>query len=68
MSFDNLGLMPELLRAVRDQGYETPTPVQEQAIPLILAGRDLLAGASEHHAAEFFVFDQPLAVEALHRH
>jgi ATP-dependent RNA helicase RhlE len=45
MSFDTLGLMPELLRAVRDNGYETPTPVQAQAIPLILAGRDLLAGA-----------------------
>ena len=45
MSFDTLGLMPELLRAVREQGYETPTPVQAQAIPLVLAGRDLLAGA-----------------------
>ena len=45
MSFEKLGLMPELLRAVRDQGYDTPTPVQEQAIPLILDGRDLLAGA-----------------------
>ena len=45
MSFENLGLMPELLRAVRDQGYEVPTPVQEQAIPMILDGRDLLAGA-----------------------
>jgi ATP-dependent RNA helicase RhlE len=37
--------MPELLRAVREKGYEVPTPVQAQAIPLILAGRDLLAGA-----------------------
>jgi ATP-dependent RNA helicase RhlE len=45
MSFDTLGLRPELLRAVREQGYETPTPVQAQAIPLILDGRDLLAGA-----------------------
>ena len=45
MSFETLGLMPELLHAVRDNGYETPTPVQAQAIPLILAGRDLLAGA-----------------------
>ena len=45
MSFETLGLMPELLRAVRDHGYETPTPVQAQAIPLVLAGRDLLAGA-----------------------
>jgi len=45
MSFDTLGLTPELLRAVADQGYTEPTPVQREAIPLILAGRDLLAGA-----------------------
>ena len=45
MSFTGLGLSPELLRAVADQGYETPTPVQQAAIPLVLAGRDLLAGA-----------------------
>ena len=45
MSFSDLGLSPELLRAVADQGYETPTPVQLAAIPLVLEGRDLLAGA-----------------------
>ena len=45
MSFDTLGLAPELLRAVADQGYTVPTPVQAEAIPLVLAGRDLLAGA-----------------------
>ena len=45
MSFDQLGLSPELLRAVADQGYTEPTPVQAQAIPFILAGRDVLAGA-----------------------
>jgi len=45
MSFESLGLMPELLRAVREQGYETPTPVQAQAIPVIISGRDLMAGA-----------------------
>jgi ATP-dependent RNA helicase RhlE len=45
VSFDNLGLSPELLRAVADQGYTVPTPVQAAAIPLVLAGRDLLAGA-----------------------
>jgi len=45
MSFDHLGLMPELLRAVADQGYTEPTPVQAESIPLVLAGRDLLAGA-----------------------
>jgi ATP-dependent RNA helicase RhlE len=45
MSFDRLGLSPELLRAVASQGYTDPTPVQIQAIPLVLAGRDVLAGA-----------------------
>ncbi|RME33685.1 MAG: DEAD/DEAH box helicase [Gammaproteobacteria bacterium] len=45
MSFENLGLVPELLRAVREQGYEQPTPIQRKAIPVVLSGRDLLAGA-----------------------
>jgi ATP-dependent RNA helicase RhlE len=45
MSFDHLGLSPDLLRAVADQGYTTPTPVQAESIPLVLAGRDLLARA-----------------------
>jgi ATP-dependent RNA helicase RhlE len=45
MSFNTLGLSAELLRAVTDQGYTEPTPVQRQAIPVILAGRDILAGA-----------------------
>jgi ATP-dependent RNA helicase RhlE len=45
MSFKELGLSAELLRAVNEQGYSEPTPVQRQAIPVILQGRDLLAGA-----------------------
>jgi len=45
MSFSQLGLSAELLRAVSDQGYERPTPVQKQAIPVVLDGKDLLAGA-----------------------
>jgi len=45
MSFDQLGLSAELLRAVREEGYETPTPVQAQSIPVILEGHDVLAGA-----------------------
>jgi ATP-dependent RNA helicase RhlE len=44
-SFDSLGLSAELLRAVAEQGYREPTPVQAAAIPLVLAGRDLLARA-----------------------
>ncbi len=45
MSFNNLGLSAELLRAVSKQGYTQPTPIQEKAIPIVLEGRDLLAGA-----------------------
>ena len=45
MSFDSLGLRAELRRAIRDQGYTIPSPVQAQAIPPILAGRDLMAAA-----------------------
>jgi ATP-dependent RNA helicase RhlE len=45
MSFSLLGLAPELSRAVAEQGYETPTPIQMQAIPAVIAGRDVLAGA-----------------------
>jgi ATP-dependent RNA helicase RhlE len=45
MSFSDLGLTPELLRAVADKGYDTPSPIQLQAIPAVLAGRDVLAGA-----------------------
>ncbi len=45
MSFDSLGLSAELLRAISDQGYTEPTPVQRQAIPVILEGRDIMAGA-----------------------
>ncbi len=45
MSFKELGLMAELLRAVEEQGYREATPVQRQAIPPILEGRDVLAGA-----------------------
>lgn len=43
--FDGLGLAPALLKALTDSGYTTPTPIQAQAIPLALAGGDLMAGA-----------------------
>jgi ATP-dependent RNA helicase RhlE len=45
MQFTDLGLSEPLLRAVREQGYDTPTPIQAQAIPLVLQGGDLLGGA-----------------------
>ncbi|GGA70228.1 RNA helicase [Arenimonas soli] len=45
MNFQSLGLAPELVRALADVGYTTPTPIQAQAIPLALAGHDLMGGA-----------------------
>jgi ATP-dependent RNA helicase RhlE len=45
MTFDSLGLAPALLRALSEQGHATPTPIQAGAIPLVLLGHDLLAGA-----------------------
>ena len=45
MSFESMGLAPFLLRVLAEQGYQTPTPIQQQAIPLALEGHDLLAGA-----------------------
>ena len=45
MNFSDLGLSPDVLRAVVDSGYTTPTPIQEQAIPVVLTGRDVLGSA-----------------------
>ena len=45
MTFDDLGLSPKVLQAIADAGYTTPTPIQEQAIPYVLMGRDVLGSA-----------------------
>ena len=45
MQFSELGLSPELLRAISDAGYTNPTPIQQQAIPLVISGRDVLGCA-----------------------
>jgi superfamily II DNA/RNA helicase len=45
MTFEELGLSPEVLRAVAEAGYETPTPIQEKAIPYVLMGRDVMGVA-----------------------
>jgi len=45
MSFEKLGLNAHLLKAIKEQGYDKPTPIQEQAIPIILQRKDILAGA-----------------------
>ncbi len=45
MSFESLGLRTELVRAVHEKGYDTPTPIQQQAIPVVLTGKDLMGAA-----------------------
>jgi len=45
MTFDQLGLSEEILRAVREQGYDSPTPIQAQAVPVVLKGHDIMAAA-----------------------
>jgi ATP-dependent RNA helicase RhlE len=45
MSFEELGLSAEVLRAVVEEGYDTPTPIQRKAIPIVLAGKDVMASA-----------------------
>ena len=59
MTFESLGLLPELLRAVAEQGYTEPTPIQSQAIPIVLSGRDLL-GAAQTGTGKTAGFTLPL--------
>ena len=58
-SFQNLGLSAELLRALAEQGYTQPTPIQSQAIPIVLSGRDLL-GAAQTGTGKTAGFTLPL--------
>jgi ATP-dependent RNA helicase RhlE len=62
MSFQDLGLDTRLLQALSEEGYETPTPIQRDAIPAALAGRDLL-GIAQTGTGKTAAFGLPL----LHR-
>ena len=66
MSFENLGLTSEILRAVSEQGYSNPTPIQKQAIPIVLQGKDILAGA-QTGTGKTAAFTLPL-LEMIHEH
>ena len=66
MSFKNLGLCDQLLRAVKEQGYDEPTPIQAQSIPVILDKKDILAGA-QTGTGKTAGFTLPM-LELLHRH
>ena len=66
MSFKNLGLCDQLLRAIKEQGYDEPTPIQKEAIPVILKKRDVLAGA-QTGTGKTAGFTLPM-LELLHQH
>lgn len=59
MTFDELGLTEPILQAVKDCGYETPTPIQQQAIPVVLEGKDVI-GASQTGTGKSAAFALPL--------
>ena len=59
MTFDELGLAAPILEAVKDCGYETPTPIQQQAIPAVLEGKDVI-GASQTGTGKSAAFALPL--------
>jgi ATP-dependent RNA helicase RhlE len=58
-TFDQFGLAPEILRAIQDQGYTTPTPIQAQAIPVVLTGRDVM-GAAQTGTGKTASFSLPI--------
>ena len=58
MRFDELGLKEAVLEAVTESGYDTPTPIQAQAIPLVLEGRDVI-GASQTGTGKTAAFALP---------
>ncbi|MBK8966815.1 MAG: DEAD/DEAH box helicase [Saprospiraceae bacterium] len=59
MNFNDLGLTEPLLRALRDEGYQTPTPIQQQAIPIVLQGKDLM-GCAQTGTGKTAAFSVPI--------
>jgi superfamily II DNA/RNA helicase len=66
-TFDQLGLSEELMKAVRDAGYTTPTPIQAQAIPLVLKGRDVM-GLAQTGTGKTAAFTLPIVDRLLGGH
>src|ERR1700748_1107588 len=59
MSFENLNLIEPILRALKTEGYTTPTPIQQQAIPIVLQRRDLL-GCAQTGTGKTAAFSIPI--------
>ena len=65
MTFDELNLIDPILKALKEEGYTTPTPIQEQAIPHVLEGKDLL-GVAQTGTGKTAAFTVPI-LQVLHR-
>ena len=59
MTFEELNIIPPILEALNQEGYVTPTPIQEKAIPIILAGNDLL-GCAQTGTGKTAAFSIPI--------
>ncbi|WP_118182137.1 DEAD/DEAH box helicase [Paraburkholderia phosphatilytica] len=59
VTFDHFGLAPDVLKAIAEQGYTTPTPIQAQAIPVVLTGRDVM-GAAQTGTGKTASFSLPI--------
>jgi len=64
MNFESLGLIEPIYKALQEEGYHTPTPIQQQAIPIVLEGRDLL-GCAQTGTGKTAAFAIPI-IQLLH--
>lgn len=67
MTFNDLGLIPEILKALSEEGYSSPTPIQEQAIPIVAKGIDLL-GCAQTGTGKTAAFAIPILQQLADRH
>ena len=66
MSFDSLGLRPEILQAIKETGYTEPTPIQSSSIPLVLEGRDLI-GIAQTGTGKTAAFTLPMLEKLIYQ-
>lgn len=64
MTFENLNLIEPILKALQEEGYSTPTPIQEKSIPILLQGKDLL-GCAQTGTGKTAAFSIPILQKLL---